>query len=84
MARSKQTVRLEDFECDILTVNEVAAFLRTDASSVYRMAQNGVLPPVKVGGRRGGIRFYKPVLLAYVRGSGYTGDIAANVPLTGR
>ncbi len=35
----------------ILTVQEVAAYLRLHAVTVYRMAQNGELPAFRVGRR---------------------------------
>jgi excisionase family DNA binding protein len=34
---------------DILTIKDVAEFLRLPASSVYKLAQDGKIPGVKVG-----------------------------------
>lgn len=36
-------------ECDILTVEDVAQFLRVPKSTVYKLARSGQLPASKVG-----------------------------------
>jgi excisionase family DNA binding protein len=37
-------------EDEILTVEEVAAFLRAGKRTVYRLAANGTIPAFKLGG----------------------------------
>ena len=44
---------------DVLTIDEVAAYLRIPVSSVYRLAQENRIPAQKVGRHW---RFYKPTL----------------------
>lgn len=39
-----------DQEDEILTVDEVAAFLKAGKRTVYRLAANGTLPAFKLGG----------------------------------
>lgn len=48
---------------EIMTVEDVADFLRIPVSSVYRLAQGGKIPAHKVGRHW---RFYRPTLLAWI------------------
>ena len=41
---------MPDANGDILTLDEVAAFLKAGKRTVYRLAQKGVLPAFKLGG----------------------------------
>jgi len=54
-----------DKEHDILTTDEAAELLRLSPYAVRDMARKGSLPARKVGK---GWRFYKPDLVAWVRG----------------
>jgi excisionase family DNA binding protein len=47
----------------ILTINDVANFLRIPVSSVYKIAQEGKIPAQKVGKRW---RFFRPTLLKWM------------------
>ena len=47
----------------ILTINDVAKFLRIPVSSVYKLAQEGKIPAQKVGKHW---RFYRPTLLKWM------------------
>jgi excisionase family DNA binding protein len=44
---------------EILTIEEVAAYLRIPVSSVYKLAQEGKIPAQKVGRHW---RFYRPTI----------------------
>lgn len=59
----------------ILTVQEVAAYLRLHAVTVYRMAQNGDLPAFRVGRRW---RFKLDQIEQWVAGHQTPNSIAAN------
>lgn len=48
---------------EILTINDVAQFLRIPVSSVYKLAQEGKIPAQKVGKHW---RFYRPTLLKWM------------------
>ena len=41
---------MPDADGDILTLDEVAAFLTAGKRTVYRLAQNGGIPAFKLGG----------------------------------
>lgn len=41
---------MTDPEGEILTLDEVAAYLKTSKRTVYRLAQNGDIPAFKLGG----------------------------------
>jgi len=43
-------VHVGDQEDEILTVDEVAAFLKAGKRTVYRLAANGTIPAFKLGG----------------------------------
>ena len=47
----------------VMTIHEVAGFLRFSDSKVYRLVKKGELPGRKIGGQW---RIYKPVLEAYL------------------
>lgn len=40
---------MPDLEPDVMTVQEVAEYLRLNQMTVYKLAQNGKIPAVKVG-----------------------------------
>jgi len=42
---------MNDHEDDVLTVQEVSAYLRLAESTIYKLAQEGHLPGRKIGGR---------------------------------
>lgn len=50
----------------LLTVEEVAALLRLNAKSIYKLVDEGKLPGVRRIGRR--VRFYRPELVAWLAG----------------
>lgn len=52
-------------DTDVLTVEEVAELLKIPRSSVYKLAQEGRIPALKVGRHW---RFYRPVLLQWIAG----------------
>lgn len=41
---------MSDFPDEILTIDEVAAYLKTSKRTVYRLAASGKLPAFKLGG----------------------------------
>lgn len=41
---------MTDFESEILTLEEVAAYLKAGKRTVYRLAQKGEIPAFKLGG----------------------------------
>lgn len=49
----------------IMTIEDVAEFLRIPVSSVYKLAQTGKIPAQKVGRHW---RFYRPTLLRWIAG----------------
>ena len=42
--------QMSDFPDEILTIDEVAAYLKTSKRTVYRLASSGKLPAFKLGG----------------------------------
>ncbi len=48
----------------ILTINEVAAYLRLNPQTVYRLTQKGVLPGFKVGRHW---RFHKDIIDSWIK-----------------
>lgn len=52
-----------DQEDEILTVEEVAAFLKTGKRTVYRLVANGTIPAFKLGGTW---RFRRTALNAWI------------------
>ena len=54
-----------DQEDEILTVEEVAAFLKAGKRTVYRLAANGTIPAFKLGGTW---RFRRTALNAWIEG----------------
>ncbi len=48
---------------DIMTIEDVAIYLRIPVSSVYKLAQEGKIPAQKVGKHW---RFYKPNLVKWI------------------
>lgn len=42
--------QMSDFPDEILTIDEVAAYLKTSKRTVYRLAASGKLPAFKLGG----------------------------------
>lgn len=54
----------EETRPTIMTVNELAKYLRLHEQTVYRMAKEGALPSYKVGNRW---RFDKPSIDAWLR-----------------
>ncbi len=53
-------------QTDIMTIEEVAAYLRIPVSSVYKLAQEGKIPAQKIGRHW---RFYRPTLVQWVASS---------------
>jgi excisionase family DNA binding protein len=51
----------------ILTVKEVAEFLRVSEGCVYSLAAQGVLPSVRIGVGRGVIRFQEEDVSAFIQ-----------------
>lgn len=43
-------IMMTDEESEILTLEEVALYLKAGKRTVYRLAQNGVIPAFKLGG----------------------------------
>ncbi|MDD5368165.1 MAG: helix-turn-helix domain-containing protein [Anaerolineaceae bacterium] len=56
---------------DILTIEEVAAYLRIPVSSVYKLAQEGKIPAQKVGRHW---RFHRLTLEKWITGEGLVGS----------
>jgi len=59
-----------DQEDEILTVEEVAAFLKAGKRTVYRLAANGTIPAFKLGGTW---RFRRAALNAWIESKTVTG-----------
>ncbi|MEM7118961.1 MAG: helix-turn-helix domain-containing protein [Chloroflexota bacterium] len=55
---------MKDAQDDIMTVNEVAAYLKLHVSTVYKLAQEEKIPCKKIGGRW---RFSRQRLKAWVQ-----------------
>ena len=54
---------MTDQASDIMTIEEVAEFLRIPVSSVYKLAQVGKIPAQKVGRHW---RFHRPTLTKWI------------------
>ncbi len=54
---------MTDEPADILTIEEVASYLRIPVSSVYKLAQEGKIPAQKVGRHW---RFYRPAITQWM------------------
>jgi excisionase family DNA binding protein len=65
----------------LLTVSEVAEFLRLSRSSVYQMVERGILATYRVGFGRGAIRLSREELLRYVESCRTLSAGAARIPL---
>jgi len=50
---------------DIMTIEDVADFLRIPVSSVYKLAQSGKIPVTKIGRHW---RFHRPTLVNFIAG----------------
>jgi len=48
---------------DIMTIEDVADFLRIPVSSVYKLAQSGKIPATKLGRHW---RFHRPTLINFI------------------
>lgn len=48
----------------LVNVQELARKLNVSCSAVYKMTQNGTIKPIRVGPRRGGLRFDVNEILA--------------------
>ena len=51
---------------EIMTIADVAQYLRIPVSSVYKLAQEGKIPAQKVGRHW---RFYRPALVQWIAGA---------------
>ena len=56
---------MENKNNDILTVKETAEFLRVPRSTVYKLAQGGLMPAQKVGRHW---RFHRPAIIRWIAG----------------
>jgi excisionase family DNA binding protein len=56
---------MENNNTDILTVKETAEFLRVPRSTVYKLAQGGLMPAQKVGRHW---RFHRPAIIRWIAG----------------
>ena len=56
---------MENFQSEILTVEEAAALLKIPRSSVYTLAQKGKIPAQKVGRHW---RFHRETLVKWISG----------------
>lgn len=54
---------MSDQASDIMTIEEVAEYLRIPVSSVYKLAQEGKIPAQKVGRHW---RFHRPTLTKWI------------------
>lgn len=54
---------------DIMTIEDVAEYLRIPVSSAYKLAQGGKIPGQKVGRHW---RFHRPTLVRWIAGQTYT------------
>jgi excisionase family DNA binding protein len=59
---------MKDQASDIMTIEEVADFLRIPVSSVYKLAQEGKIPAQKVGRHW---RFHRPTLTKWIACEAY-------------
>ena len=50
---------------DIMTIDDVAEFLRIPVSSVYKLTQGGKIPAQKIGKHW---RFHRPTLIDWISG----------------
>jgi excisionase family DNA binding protein len=66
---------MDNFNSDILTVEEAANLLKIPRSSVYKLAQTGKIPAQKVGRHW---RFYRPTLLRWIAGQAYFDNKPSN------
>ena len=69
---------MENNKNDILTVKETAEFLRVPRSTVYKLAQGGLMPAQKVGRHW---RFHRPTIVRWIAewaasGSGFVPSMA--------
>lgn len=55
---------------DIMTIDDVAAFLRIPVSSVYKLVKEGKIPAQKVGRHW---RFHRPTLTSWIAGGSGVG-----------
>jgi excisionase family DNA binding protein len=78
-AESRSSNQLPTNFHDVLTINEVAAFLRIPRSSVYKLAQTGSIPCRKVGRHW---RFSHRALQSWLEASGasYSYAVKGNPP----
>lgn len=51
---------------EVMTIEDVAAFLRIPVSSAYKLAQEGKIPALKVGRHW---RIYRPTLMQWIAAS---------------
>ena len=56
---------MENNNPDILTVKETAEFLRVPRSTIYKLAQRGMIPAHKVGQHW---RFHRPAIIRWIAG----------------
>jgi excisionase family DNA binding protein len=57
---------MENHTPEIMTIEDVASYLRIPVSSAYKLAQQGKLPGQKVGRHW---RFYRPTLIEWIANS---------------
>ena len=62
---------MENNKNDILTVKETAEFLRVPRSTVYKLAQGGLMPAQKVGRHW---RFHLPTIVRWIAGWAASGS----------
>ena len=62
---------MDNLPADMMTIEEVAEFLRIPVSSVYKLAQEGRLPAQKIGRHW---RFYRPSLMSWIRSGGASAE----------
>ena len=56
---------MENNTNDILTVKETAEFLRVPRSTIYKLAQRGMIPAHKAGQHW---RFHRPAIIRWIAG----------------
>lgn len=66
---------MADQTSDIMTIEEVAEFLRIPVSSVYKLAQEGKIPAQKVGRHW---RFHRPTLTKWIAHEVYVDSPKSN------
>ncbi len=66
---------MKDQASDIMTIEEVADFLRIPVSSVYKLAQEGKIPAQKVGRHW---RFHRPTLTKWIAREAYVDSPKSN------